>query len=102
MFTQTGRFETRYASKYLQQLCKHFAHKVEVTYDTMYGNVAFPFGKAVLHAKDGALVAKISGTDETALARARSVIDVHLRTFAFREEFQQMDWCTETGLPPQR
>ena len=27
---QTGTFTTDHASKYLQQLCKHFAHKIEV------------------------------------------------------------------------
>lgn len=102
MFKQSGQFETQHASKYLQQLCKHFAHKVEVTYDTAQGEVDFPFGKASLQATDGALCAEISGETETALAKARAVIDVHLKTFAFRESFEQMDWQAVCGLPAQK
>lgn len=101
MFIQTGQFETRFASKYLQQLCKHFAHKVEVSFDAEDGNVAFPFGQATFHASKSRLIANITGDDEDALAKGRSVIDVHLKTFAFREDFQQMGWQAATQLPPQ-
>lgn len=34
---QTGTFMTPNASKYLQQLCKHFAHKVAVVFDETEG-----------------------------------------------------------------
>ncbi|MDE4134504.1 DUF2218 domain-containing protein [Phaeobacter sp. QD34_3] len=92
MLRQTGRFETRHASKYLQQLCKHFAHKVEVNHDSSAGQVAFPFGPAHLRATEQALVAEISGADDAALSRGRGVIDSHLKTFAFREDFETMTW----------
>lgn len=38
----TARLETANASKYLQQLCKHFAHKVEVRFDETEGHCALP------------------------------------------------------------
>ncbi len=92
MLKQTGSFKTQFASKYLQQLCKHFAHKVKVEYDSQQGDVNFPFGKACLFAQEGALIVHISAEDDDALAKARSVIDVHLKTFAFREDFDEMEW----------
>ena len=101
MLKQTGHFETPHASKYLQQLCKHFGHKVEVSFDAAQGKVAFPFGPATLHATEERLSAGISGRDEAALARARAVIDAHLKTFAFREDFEQMAWQPTEELPPQ-
>lgn len=99
MLQQTGSFATAHASKYLQQLCKHFAHKVSVTYDSTRGDVDFPFGAAQLMANDTALTVALSGADEATLERARSVIDVHLRTFAFREDFTAMDWQPTSPAP---
>lgn len=92
MMTQSGRFSTPHASNYLQQLCKHFSHKVPVEYDASEGNVSFPFGPACLESTEGALLVKLSGPSSEALAKGRSVIDSHLKTFAFREGFSQMDW----------
>ena len=94
MYTQTGHFPTSHASKYLQQLCKHFAHKVEVTFDTERGEVAFPFGRAELRATDDALHATVCAQEAEVLVRARAVIDSHLKTFAFREVFTEMTWDT--------
>ncbi len=87
-----GRFETAHASKYLQQLCKHFAHKVEVTYDAQSGRVVFPMGTAALAATPEALVVSISAGSDEAIAQGRSVIDSHLVRFAFRENFEAMSW----------
>lgn len=97
MQKQFGKFETSQASRYLQQLCKHFAHKVEVSSDPLRGEVAFPFGPALLSANETALIVELTGPDQTALARGRSVIDSHLKTFAFREGFETMDWQAITA-----
>jgi hypothetical protein len=90
-----GEFRTKHASRYLQQLCKHFAHKVEVQFDRAAGSVAFPFGLATLDAKDDALVVVVTGQTDADLRQARRAIDSHLVTFAFREGFTMMAW----GLP---
>ncbi|MDK3075347.1 DUF2218 domain-containing protein [Sedimentitalea sp. JM2-8] len=89
---ETGRFETPNGSKYLQQLCKHFAHKVAVEYDPENGAVALPPGPARLTATGDALSVEITAEDDAGLARARHIIDDHLRRFAFREEFAGMNW----------
>lgn len=89
---ETGVFPTQHASKYLQQLCKHFAHKVEVDYDDTTGKAALPPGPAELHATDSDLTVHITGKDDEALKVARYIIDSHLERFAFRENFETMDW----------
>jgi len=96
MIRQTGRFQTAYASKYMRQLCKHFAHKVPAACGETEGRVRFPFGPATLRASPTELQAEITGADNAALERGRAVIDSHLKTFAFREDFTQMDWAAPT------
>ena len=41
MTRSTTRIETEYASRYLQQLCKHFAHKIPVAFSKTDGRIAF-------------------------------------------------------------
>ncbi|SIN80516.1 DUF2218 domain-containing protein [Vannielia litorea] len=88
----TGRFATRSASKYMQQLCKHFAHKIDVRYDATSAEAALPPGPATMRAEPEELVIEITAPDEEGLTRARAVIDNHLVRFAFRENFETMDW----------
>jgi hypothetical protein len=97
MITQTGTFQTEHASKYLQQLCKHFAHKVDVTYDENRGEAALPPGPATLQASNTALSVTISGETSEQRETARHVIDIHLQKFAFREEFEVMQWSEPVG-----
>jgi hypothetical protein len=88
----TGRFETEKASKYLQQLCKHFAHKREVRFDETAGEVALPTGPCHLRAEAEALRVEVTAADAAQLQRARGIIDSHLERFAFREAFAGMEW----------
>lgn len=88
----TGRFETSNASKYLQQLCKHFSHKLEVSYDETTGEIALPTGGCRLHADPDALRVHLDAADAVAMQRARGIIDSHLARFAFREDFSAMKW----------
>ncbi|MFC0283786.1 DUF2218 domain-containing protein [Camelimonas abortus] len=77
---------TASASKYLQQLCKHFGHKVEATFDAHNGRVTFPMGTCELAASDAALVMRLAAADAQALERLKQVMASHLVRFAFREE----------------
>jgi len=86
MIVSEGRVVTEAASKYLQQLCKHFAHKVEVDYDPSRGRIDFPFGVCVLEAGDRLLSMRCEAPDEAADSRMRSVLAVHLERFAWREK----------------
>lgn len=90
--TDEGRFQTLNASRYLQQLCKHFAHKIEVQYDAHEALCQLPVGPARMTATEGELIVQVEAPDAEGLARARGVIDSHLQRFAFREDFSAMDW----------
>lgn len=92
MHIQIGRFETPHASKYLQQLCKHFAHKVEVAYTPTEGRAALPPGPATLEATETGLTVRLSAKDDAGMGHARAIIDLHLKKFAFREDFEEMAW----------
>ena len=93
MLTQIGTFPTAHAGKYIQQLCKHFAHKVEVSHSDTEGRAALPPGEAVMVASEATLTITVSGVDADALKLARAIIDSHLERFAFRDGFKTMDWA---------
>lgn len=95
MLTSTARFETQNASRYLQQLLKHFGHKIEVSYDESQGQAMLNQGPAVLKADAGALTVQVSGEDLRAVIEARYVIDKHLVTFAFRDGFSGFSWTLD-------
>lgn len=78
--------ETSHASKYLQQLCKHFAHKVAVEYDPTSARVDFPFGDCRMRADGHELTIECDADSPEGLARAQLVIVDHLARFAWREK----------------
>lgn len=92
MLHLTGSFETPNASKYLGQLCKHFAHKIEVTHRDSEGTCVFPMGNATLKADDNSLTVEFALENQDHIEMAKSVIDSHLERFAFREDFKHMNW----------
>ena len=76
---------TANGSKYLQQLCKHWSHRLEVEYDAERGRVNF--GDAAVHFSAVAhyIVAVLAGPDAETLARLEPVVALHLQRFAYRE-----------------
>jgi len=88
----TSAFESERASRYLQAMCKHFAHKVPVSYDQATGRADMPFGLLNMRVADGTLYFEVEAADDTALARMKHVIESHLVRFAFREKLESLDW----------
>lgn len=82
---------TEKASRYLQQLCKHFAHKLPVTFDEHAGSISFPIGECALAADDGALIITATSPGEAELEQLKDVIVRHLARFAFREDIP-VEW----------
>jgi len=84
--------KTASASRYLQQLCKHWGHKFEVTFDAHEGRVGLPFGPVDLKASDDALevTCRIEGDGD--LARMQQVVAEHLNRFAHREGELAFEW----------
>lgn len=95
MIVSTARYPTEHAAKYLQQLCKHFGHKVEVEYDDSHGRAALPPGPAELAADAEGLTVRVTAEDLKGIIHARFVIDSHLVTFAHREGFAGLAWSLE-------
>jgi hypothetical protein len=99
MTTTTGRWATPKASQYLQTLCKHFGHKVETRFDEHTGAIAFPGTSIRLLATSTELLVGAEGITPESAARIRGVIDSHLKRFAFREEFEAMEWADTEETP---
>ena len=92
MFTTTGYVKTDKASKYLIQLCKHFAHKVEVNLDDTTGNVAFPMGPCTIKADNDRLTFAGQSHKPEGIESMKGVIVVHLDKFAWREAPLEYHW----------
>jgi hypothetical protein len=74
------------SSRYLQQLCKHFAHKVPAEFTPEAGSITFPFGKCTLAAQGNLLAMTVNAESEADLDRLKEVIASHLERFAFRDK----------------
>lgn len=87
-----ARVRTASGSRYLQQLCKHWAHKFPVSFTPEHGEVPLPMGLCRLDAGRETLTIALSGSgDEAALAKLEQVVADHLKRFAFRENLR-FDW----------
>jgi hypothetical protein len=76
---------TEMASRYLQQLCKHFGHKIPAEFTPEEGTIRFPFGTCALKATGDVLALDVSAATAEDLERMRGVIGSHLERFAFRD-----------------
>ena len=86
MTSSNAEIVTPRASRYLQQLCKHFAHKLPVAFDAAGGKIGFAIGDCDLSADEKRLQIALSSPDEGQLAQLKDVVVRHLERFAFREE----------------
>lgn len=100
--TSTCRVPTTGASRYLQQLCKHWSHNLAVTFDAERGSVVFPrdargaswAGDAVVTfvaAPDG-LDCTIAASEPAQLDGLKGAVARHLDRFAFREAPLTFAW----------
>ena len=85
MPTSQAQVATPLASRYLQQLCKHFAHKLPVTFDPEQGRIEFSIGLCRLEASPELLTMEAEASDAETLAQLEGVVARHLERFAFRE-----------------
>lgn len=80
-----GAVTTPTASRYLTQLCKHFAHKIPVEYATNSGRADFPGGSCHFDADDATLSLRLEADSEQALQHIKAVVEDHLVRFGWRE-----------------
>ena len=77
---------TELPRRYLAQLCKHFQHRLPVTFDDTHGQITFASGLCEVEAAADGLTLHVRAADEAALAQVEDVVARHLKRFAFREE----------------
>ena len=88
-----ARVPTHSASRYLQQLCKHWSHKMAVEFSAEAGTIDFPNGcRLAMKADSDALDVVLSAPAGEDVERMREVVSSHLDRFAFREAPLLFDW----------
>jgi hypothetical protein len=87
---------TANAAKYMQQLCKHWSHKLEVDLSEQRAVVKFSTAVATFDAGADALQVTIEG-EENEVERMKGVVSSHLDRFAFREAPLLFEWSGPAG-----
>jgi hypothetical protein len=76
---------TESGGKYVQQLCKHWSHKLPVQLEGDTGVVTFDTAVTTMTAGPQAIEVSIRGQDREAIEGLKGVVARHLDRFAFRE-----------------
>jgi uncharacterized protein len=93
--SSTASVPTASGSKYMQQLCKHWAHNLAVEFDATKGTVVFPKdargaewpgdGLVTMTVAEAALECRIDASVAGQLDGLKGALARHLDRFAFRE-----------------
>ena len=96
------RVPTANASRYLQQLCKHWSHNLAVEFTPEKGKVVFPRnargadwpGDAtlLLQANSDSLECRLEASVEGQLTALKGAVASHIDRFAFREAPLKFEW----------
>ena len=93
MVASQARVPTASASRYLQQLCKHWSHKFAAEHTPERGRIPFDEGRLCeLETEPDALVMRLTTPDAATQTRMEGVVADHLKRFAFREELGEIAW----------
>ena len=108
--TSEASVATVHGSRYLQQLCKHWSHKLDVSLTDDHGIIRFPHdarganwagdGIVTLTVRPDALLARIEASEAAQLAALKVALASHLDRFAFREAPLAFNWRDGPQSPP--
>ncbi len=97
-----ARVPTAQASRYIQQLCKHWSHNLAVEFTAAAGTVIFPANnrganwagdaKLTLTGEEGALNCRLEASEAGQLEGLKGAVSRHLDRFSFREAPLPFDW----------
>lgn len=104
-FASSALVPTGNASRYIQQLCKHWSHNLAVEHDATQGRIVFPRdargadwpgeGVVTMVAQDGAIACRIEASAPEQRDGLKGALARHLDRFAFREAPLAFDWRDE-------
>lgn len=93
--TATAHIATEHAAKYLQQVCKHWAHNLPVAFDETHGTITFAKdargadwpddAQVTFDATADTLCCTITASAEGQRDGLKGAIERHVDRFAFRE-----------------
>ncbi|MET0528142.1 MAG: DUF2218 domain-containing protein [Microvirga sp.] len=92
MARETAQVPTPNGARYLQQLCKHWSHKLDVRLTENEGIVHFPNAVATMRADSIGLTVTVEAEEAETLERMKGVVASHLDRFAFREAPLPFQW----------
>lgn len=102
MTSSIAHVPTTSASRYLQQLCKHWEHSLKVEFTPERGTIVFPKdargadwpadGLVTLVAQPETLDVQIEASSEGHLDALKGAVARHIDRFAFREAPLTFDW----------
>lgn len=98
----TTRIPTTEGRRYLQRLCRHWSHNLNVEFDESNGTVIFPRdargadwpgdARLELRAHPDHLECRLESSAEGQLEALKDALARHLDRFAFREGPLRFDW----------
>lgn len=86
-----ARVSTERASRYLQQLAKHWSHKFEVTFTPTEATIPLPFGLCELTADEAGLDVRLTPEADADVERFKTVVADHIQRFGHKETLV-FDW----------
>ncbi|WP_394559634.1 DUF2218 domain-containing protein [Aquipseudomonas alcaligenes] len=90
-FTASAHVTTDTPARYISRLCKHFAHKIPVSFDEQQGRIEFAFGLGLLQAEAQGLTLRVESGNAADLEKLQGVMASHFERFAWQEALQ-LDW----------
>jgi uncharacterized protein len=100
--TRIGRAEVQNSRRYIEKLCKHWAHKLDISLDDDSARVVFPKEEddpdypqdaiAVFRTTESRLDVQLTAFTLTQVEALCGVIDDHLDRFASRDGGLRLTW----------
>jgi uncharacterized protein len=90
-FTSSAFVATDSPGRYIARLCRHFAHKLPVSFDETQGSIQFDAGRSLLHAEYGGLALRVEAVSQESLEKLQHVMASHFERFAWQQALQ-LDW----------